>query len=112
MTLGIEENIVSRAAVQQLIAAVVRKHTDQSVVYLDKAPVRTAEKQALLNIVEQLAVAPLSLAAIGNVFEYVNRLQAFTAGAVNFGSGNEIRAVERRVQVLVHRTAGGATERT
>src|SRR5437879_8910632 len=60
---------------QQFFAAGVAEHADHSVIHFDKAALRCAEEKAFLNIVEEFAIPPLGLAAVGNVLEYVNGLQ-------------------------------------
>src|SRR5438067_8412134 len=51
---GRRKNFFPRIAVQQLVAAAAPEHTNQSIIDFNEASVRTAEKQAFLNIVEKL----------------------------------------------------------
>src|SRR5271170_6602152 len=72
------------------------------------------EKYTFLNVVEQFAVAALGLAAVGDVFQHVDGLQALAGGAMHPRSGHDVGAVEHRQHVLVgsgvivERTAEGA----
>ena len=86
---------------QQFIAAVVAEHADQGVIDFDEASIRAAEKQSFLNVVEQFAIAAFGFAAVGDVLQNMNGLKAFVAGGMNLRSGDQIGALQRRVQVLV-----------
>src|SRR5258708_6307359 len=78
------EYSLARVRVQQSVAAVVAEHADQRVVDLNEAAVRAAEEEPFLNVVEQLAIAALGFAAVGDVLEYMDGLEAFAAGGMHF----------------------------
>ena len=53
------------------------------VIHLEEATLRGREENALLNVVEEFAVAALGFEAVGNVFEDVHGLQLGAAGGVD-----------------------------
>src|SRR5438874_5052890 len=86
------------------------KHANQRVVDLDEATIRTAEKETFLDVVEQFPIAALGFATISDVLEYVDSLEAFAAGGVDLGRGDQIRAFQHRMQIFVGECAGAAAE--
>ena len=97
---------------QQFIPGRVTQHADHSIVDFDEASRRGAEKQPLLNVVEQLAVTPFRLAPVGDVFQDMNRLRPFIGRSVNPRGGNQIGAVKHRMHELVGILRHGAAEGT
>ena len=89
------------SSLQQLFPAVISEHANQRIVDFDEAAVRRGEKQSLLNVVEEFAIAALRFAAIGDVFEHMDGLHAFAAGAVNPRSRNQVSALQHRMDVFV-----------
>ena len=74
--LGRKINLGGDIDLQKFFAAGISQHAHQGVVHFDEAALRRAEEQAFLNVVEQFAVTAFGLAAVGDVFEHVNGLQA------------------------------------
>ena len=96
---------------KKFIAAGVSQHRHQGVVDFDKSAFGSTEEKSLLNIVEQFAIAALGLAAVGDVFQDVDRLQTFAGDTVNSRSGNQISAVERGMNVFVRVIPHGPAKR-
>src|SRR2546430_9575994 len=106
------KNFFPRIAMQQLVPAVAAKRSHQRVIHFDKAAIWTAKKQSLLNVVEKLPIPAFGLAAVGNVFQYVDGLQSFAAGRVYLGSGNKERPLHHRMNVLIPAVATPPPERS
>src|ERR687887_630010 len=110
MCFRVEKDVLTWVALQKLFATFVVEHAHQSIVDFDETSVGAAEEQSLLNVVKQFAVTAFGFATIGDVLEYVDRLQAFAAGGVHLGSGDQERASQRRVDVFVNQIFRVAAE--
>src|SRR5215813_12518976 len=104
-----QENVLTRIALQKFFAAFIAEHAHESVVDFNEASVGAAEKQSLLNIVEEFAVAAFGFAAIGDVFEDMDGLQSFTAGGVHLRGGHQEGALQRGVDIVINEIFSVAT---
>src|SRR5581483_5824242 len=59
------------------------------------------EEDTFLYVVKELAIALLGFAAISNVFQHVYGLQTFIERTVDARTGNQICALQNRMQVFV-----------
>ena len=80
---GGEVNLRWDINLQKFFAAGIAEHRHHGIVDFDEAAFRRAEKQSLLNVVEQFAIAALGFAAVRDVLENVNGLQALAGRSVH-----------------------------
>ncbi len=98
---GGEIKLRGNVDLQQFFAAAIAQHAHHGIVDFDEAAFGRTEEQAFLNIVEELAVAALGFAAVGNIFQHVNGLQSLVRRSMHAGSGDQIGAVEDGMGELV-----------
>ena len=104
-------DLASDIDLKKLFAGLVSEHADQGIVDLDETALGSGEKDAFLNGVEQLAIAPLRFLPIGNVLEDMNGLLVIGTLVGNLGSRDEIGAIEGGVDILVDAAIAVGAER-
>ena len=85
---------------EQFIPAAVPQHPYHRVIHFDEAASRCAEEQAFLNVVEELAIAPLGLAAVRDILQNVDGLEAIATCPVHTGRRYQIGAIQNGMSKL------------
>src|SRR5215469_12942112 len=108
---GVGKDFCSRITVQQLLSALMPEHAHQRIVDFDKASVRATKEEPFLNVVEQLVITTFGFAAVGYVFQNMNRLQAFAAGSMHLRCRDQIGQRQNWVYVFIDHISAAAAER-
>ena len=80
-------------SLQKILTTAIAQHLNQSVVDFHEAAGGSGKKYALLNVVEQFAIATLGFLAIGDVFEHMNCLPTVSFCSVHTSGGDKIGSI-------------------
>src|SRR5450631_768657 len=89
-------------------AAAVAEDANHGIVDFHEAALGGREENSFLNVIEELAIAALGFAAVGDVLEHVDGLELGAAGGMNARGRNQVGAFEDGMNVFVEPFAGAA----
>src|ERR1700683_1419810 len=106
-----QTKLFEKICVEQLAAILIAEHPNERIVYFNELPVGRAEENALLNIVEKLAVTALGFAPVRDVLQHVYRAQVIFRQAAQSRRRNQISAFLSSLLVLFGSRARITAER-